>query len=132
MSLAGSAFVAAIVVALIAFGVPLFAFADGDEGLVHAQAAMMKTEARHWSDIPPLRIHIVEADVDPDVSYPSLPDGRLEWRTLFGVSYATTLISGGQSATDFRYGKLLATVSAFFAAEASLLGFGLWRGWTSP
>ena len=73
----------AVLLALLAFGLPFLAFADASTPLTHEQATRLKARARHQFDFPPLKLQVVSGDAasaDPDAGR-----GETAVRSLFGI-----------------------------------------------
>ena len=125
------AFVAAVLMAIAAFALPLFAFGDQAKGLTERQRAGLTTEARHWSKIPPLRLQIAEVRTLPEQPA-ALADSTLVWRTLFGIPYGETRFEDGGSSTEWDHRRAVWVWFLFAAVEAGLLGAATWGIYTDP
>ncbi len=113
MRLAGLAMVLAAVIAAVAFAVPRFAYHDAASAT--SDARMLRTDARHASSIPPLRLQLTAFDPDG-------PSATYRWRTIFGVPYGTTTMSGESTSSEWNIAAGMAAWLGFIAAEAALLG----------
>lgn len=80
------AFVAAVLLLVVAVAWPLVAFDDNAEALSDRQVQRLKGEAHHWSSIPPLKLQISAVDSIP-TQRDGLADGTITWRTVFGIPY---------------------------------------------
>lgn len=117
------AFGAAAVIAVLAFAIPFLAFADDDSGLSSRQRAGLLTEARHWSDIPPLRLQITSIDRVPDAG-DGLATGVVTWRTIFGIAYGETRFAEGQASGEWNVGRAITAWAVFAGVEALFVVIG--------
>lgn len=117
------ALAAFVALGVAAFAVPAVFFGDARGGLSDHDVAVMKTEARHWSSVPPFALQITEAA--PPAEAPGMPDGRVVWRTIFGLPYGETTFAAGQSTQEWRERPAAWAWGGFAAVEVVLLGGGL-------
>jgi hypothetical protein len=106
----GAAF---IVVA--AFALPLIAYRDpfvGDRPAL----AMARTEARHASSIPPVKLQLTSF-----VTGPSGTTATFRWRTIFGVPFGTTTVAGDATSSEWAVGRGVAVWVGFAVVEVALV-----------
>lgn len=126
-------FAAALLLPIVAVGLPWLVFPDADDLLTNHDVAVMKTEAKHWSKVPPLRLQIRHASPPEEVL--GVPAGVLTWRTIFGVPYGRTELGRaveGSAATDWHWSNFRSAWLAFIGAELSLIAAGTWLAWRDP
>lgn len=122
------ALVLAVSLGLAAIAVPWLAFSDEGD-LSHHSTRVTKTNARHWSTVPPLRLQITSVDRYPETQ-DALPDAAVAWRTIFGVRYGETRFLDGQSEQEWDHALALQAWLAFGVVESLLLAFAGWALWT--
>jgi hypothetical protein len=117
----------AIVVALLACG-PRWSAPQQPEELPDIAGAMIRTEARHSSSIPPLRLDIEEAEAEGVDSGPNprIVSARVRWRTLFNIPYGVTIINDRSSHTEWHHRRMFGSWAGFIAGELLLLGAASW------
>jgi hypothetical protein len=118
------AFGAAALIAVLAFAIPFLAFDDDDSGLSSRQRAGLLTEARHWSDIPPLHLQITRVDRVPDTE-DGLATGVVTWRTVFGVAYGETHFAEGQASSEWDVERGITAWALLAGVEALLVVVGV-------
>lgn len=117
------ALVVFVVVAVAAFAVPRLFFHDARGALSDHDVVVMKTEARHWSKIPPVALQIASAA--PPAQELGVPDGRVVWRTIFGIGYGETVFADEQSTQAWHNRRAASAWAGFAAVEVLLLGIGV-------
>lgn len=116
----------AFVVGVASLAVPHFLF--DDVRLAAHNLTVMKSEARLWSSIPPVRLQVTEAAAVTRAN--AMPDGAVAWRTLFGVPYGETTFRDQQSETHWEVANLLLALAGTAVAELLLLAGGAWLLWS--
>lgn len=119
--------VLAFVVDVTSLAVPHVLFDDLRHG-AH-DLTVMKSQARLWSSIPPVRPQVTEAAAVTRAG--ATPDGVVTWRTLFGVPYGETTFRDQQSETHWDTANLPLVLAGTAIAELSLLAGGAWLLWNS-
>ena len=123
----GAAFVALV----LAFAIPLYGFPHQVDHLSRRTIDHTVGEARRGSTIPPLRLQILEAGQVPDAAG-AYADGRLAWRTIFGVQYGETTIDGRSIHNEWHNRRMVGTVAVFALVEISLVVLAGWLFYTAP
>jgi hypothetical protein len=88
--------VVALLIAGLAFGIPLAGFGDKQTPLTEEQAIRLTAQARHRLGFPPLKLQVVAATAASDD--PDAGRGTVAVRSLFGVRTGTVTLS--QSGAD--------------------------------
>lgn len=109
--------ITASMLAVMAFAVPLLTFGDVADA-TEREAGIARTEARHASSIPPLKLQLVSLSEDPGQAV-------FAWRTIFGVRFGTTRVTGTATSSTWNYSPAIGTWAAFGVAEAGLLGIAI-------
>jgi len=116
----------AFVVGVASLAVPRLLFDDAR--LAAHDLTVMKSEARLWSSIPPVRLQVTEAAAVTRAG--AVPDGAVTWRTLLGVPYGETTFRDQQSATRWEAANLLLALAGVAITELSLIASGAWLLWS--
>jgi hypothetical protein len=117
---------ALIVGVAILTAVLAFATVQGGEpaGIDALTARMIRSDARHASDFPPLALDIETARLDVGAGH--VVSATVRWRTIFNVPFGVTHIDGRSQSNSFSFGRLLGTWAAFAAGELLLLAAAVW------
>ena len=115
-----AAVVAAVALAILAFVIPAVASARADEPEPRA-AELILRDVRHASDIPPLRLSIVAANIAYAGTEPQIVSARVRWHTIFNVPFGTSEIDGQSHSYEWAIHNAVLPWALFLLAEAGLL-----------
>ena len=115
-----AAVVAAVALAILAFAIPAVASARADEPEPRA-AELIRRDVRHASDVPPLRLNIVAANIAYAGTEPQIFSARVRWHTIFNVPFGTSEIDGQSHSYEWAIRNAVLAWALFLLAEAGLL-----------
>jgi hypothetical protein len=79
---------------------PAWSHKDRNPGLTRHEAAVLKTEASHWSKIPAAWMQITEGVSGPSSCDGYCPDGTVVWYGPFGVARGQSELRSGDVVRD--------------------------------
>lgn len=118
------ALLAALSIAVLALGIPVIASALADDP-GSGSASEVVRRARQASDLPPVRMRVVEVERGGFGRQATIESAEVRWHTIFNVPYGTTAIDGPSMSSDWNLLPAAAAWLAFLAVEGLLLGLAV-------